>query len=77
MPPQTFESMQQSDDCLNKANQQNSVTNLPKVDASKVQPKELAIVWKNVFVFSFLHLAAVYGVYCCFYSKPMTLLFGK
>ena len=35
------------------------------------------IVWKNVAIFIVLHSMAIYGVYCCFYSKTQTLVFGK
>lgn len=35
------------------------------------------IVWKNVAIFTYLHIAAIYGVYLCAYAKYQTLIFGK
>lgn len=37
---------------------------------------DLPIVWRNVGIFIFLHLGALYGVYCCFYAAKATLLFA-
>lgn len=47
-------------------------------EAAKKEPQEieLPIVWRNVAVFTMLHLGALYGVYLCFYAKWQTLLFG-
>lgn len=39
----------------------------------KIQP-----VWRNIILFAYLHIAALYGVYLCFTSaKLYTTLFGK
>jgi stearoyl-CoA desaturase (delta-9 desaturase) len=36
------------------------------------------IVWRNVLIFLYLHLAAIYGIYLAFISaKLMTTIFGK
>ena len=35
------------------------------------------IVWKNVLIFLYLHIAAIYGIYLCAYAKYQTLAFGK
>jgi fatty-acid desaturase len=47
-------------------------------EPAKKEPQEidLPIVWRNVAVFTMLHLGALYGVYLCFYAKWQTLLFG-
>ena len=50
-------------------------------DNDKVKPKHLFqkyhIVWRNVILFAYLHLAAFYGVYLMFTSaKILTSLFG-
>jgi stearoyl-CoA desaturase (delta-9 desaturase) len=37
---------------------------------------KLPIVWRNVAVFAFLHLASIYGCYLCFQAKWQTLLFA-
>ena len=35
------------------------------------------IVWKNVLIFSLLHVGALYGIYCCYFAKRETLIFCK
>lgn len=36
------------------------------------------IIWRNVIIFSYLHLAAIYGLYLVFTSAQFkTTLFGK
>lgn len=47
------------------------------VSSKKVQPADLPIVWKNVILFIYLHLGALYGLYLCFYCKGSTIVFGK
>ena len=52
-----------------------------QTEQQTVQEKEfdistLKIVWRNVFIFAFLHLGALYGIYCCFFCKWQTLLFS-
>jgi len=43
---------------------------------NKKQPHQ-AIVWRNVMLFGYLHLAAVYGVFLMFTSaKIATTIFG-
>ena len=47
---------------------------IPSITKADFKPE---ILWKKVFIFGILHLMAFYGVYCCFYSKTQTLVFGK
>lgn len=51
----------------------------PLMEESKEIPKYVRrIVWKNVAIFTFLHLGALYGVYLSFTSaKLATVIFGK
>ena len=81
MPPQTLDTaIQKNDAYLNKSDQQNDPNGLhvaQKEDTNKIDHKKLPIVWRNVYLFIFLHLGALYGVYCCFYAKSITLLFGN
>jgi hypothetical protein len=54
-----------------------------KVDSSKIQAinnlnnnnVKPIIVWRNVLIFSFLHMGALCGIYCCFYAMRATLIF--
>lgn len=49
-----------------------------KTVAPSAQKRELQIVWKNVAIFSYLHIAAVYGAYLFFtQAKWATCVFGK
>jgi hypothetical protein len=54
------------------------VTGNNLLDSSNKKTHEihLPIVWKNVAIFTLLHLGALYGVYLCFFAKKVTLLFG-
>ena len=36
----------------------------------------LPIVWRNVAIFTLLHIGALYGVYLCFQAKWPTLIFA-
>ena len=47
-----------------------STTNNEKV----FKPK---IVWRNVLIFTYLHVAALYGIYLCGFAKYQTLIFGN
>lgn len=49
------------------------------MEESKNKPKYVRrIVWKNVLIFSYLHLGAIYGVYLSFISaKLATIVFGE
>lgn len=51
----------------------------PQLEEPKETPKYVRrIVWKNVAIFAFLHLGALYGVYLSFTSaKLATVIFGK
>lgn len=62
----------------NTAQSQASADSTPVVltSSNKERNVELPIVWRNVIIFAFLHMAALYGVYCCFYAKWQTLLFA-
>lgn len=35
------------------------------------------IVWKNAIGFLFLHLAALYGLYLCFFAHWLTIVWSK
>ena len=37
----------------------------------------MRIVWRNVILMAYLHILALYGVYCMFYCKAATLLWSK
>jgi hypothetical protein len=50
--------------------QQNQIIN----DEKEFKQK---IVWKNVLIFIYLHIAAIYGIYLCAFAKYQTLIFGK
>lgn len=49
------------------------------IEEPKEKPKYVRrIVWRNVVVFSFLHLGALYGIYLAFTSaKLATIVFGE
>lgn len=51
----------------------------PLIEESKEKPKYVRrIVWRNVLIFAYLHLGALYGVYLAFTSaKLATVLFGE
>lgn len=57
------------------------VSELPS--ETSMQPKEkpkykLEIVWRNVIIFGYLHLASLYGLYLALTSaKLLTTLFGN
>lgn len=39
---------------------------------------EWRIVWKNIAIFLYIHLAAIYGLYViCFQAKRWTIIWGK
>jgi stearoyl-CoA desaturase (delta-9 desaturase) len=42
-------------------------------------PHTLEIIWRNVVVYIYLHLTALYGFYLCFTSATLTatLIWGK
>lgn len=45
---------------------------------SKAAPRKYEIVYRNIFVFGYLHYAAFYGLYLCFTdAKWQSILFGK
>lgn len=49
-----------------------------ETDANQVNEYKLSIVWENVAIMTYLHLAALYGVYLCFTSAQInTILSGK
>jgi hypothetical protein len=42
------------------------------------QPIKIQIVWKNVVLYIYFHIAALYGIYLCFTSaKWATIAWGK
>lgn len=48
-----------------------------EVEDTKENKYEMRIVWRNVLIFTYLHLAAVYGLYLVFTSaKLMTTIFA-
>ncbi len=49
----------------------------PVVPPQEAKRPPTRIVWRNVFVMGYLHLAALYGVYCMFCCKPSTLIWGE
>jgi hypothetical protein len=44
------------------------------ITVKEYKPK---IVWKNVLIFTYLHIAALYGLYLCQFAKYQTLIFGN
>jgi stearoyl-CoA desaturase (delta-9 desaturase) len=63
--------------------EEETLDNLPRHQLVNEEAKEkveykLQIVWKNVFIFIFLHLGALYGIYLIFTSaKIATTIFGN
>lgn len=55
-----------------------SITDLKKMDTvEKAGPRNYEYVYKNIFVFGYLHAAAFYGLYLCFTeAKWLTIIFG-
>lgn len=51
--------------------------NNPEIAKKEPEEVHLPVVWRNVAIFVFLHLGALYGLYLCFYAKFATLLFCK
>lgn len=51
----------------------------PLIEESKEKPKYVrSIVWRNVLIFAYLHLGALYGVYLAITSaKLATVIFGE
>jgi len=56
-----------------------TLTDAQLIEEPKEKPKYVRrIVWRNVAIFMFLHLGALYGVYLSFTSaKLATVIFGK
>ena len=55
-----------------------SLTQTEEKCANKSTEEPLQIVWRNVLIFVYLHLAAVYGFYVlCVHAKWATALWGK
>jgi len=56
-----------------------TVTESQLIEETKEKSKYVRhIVWKNVAIFSYLHLGALYGVYLLFTSaKLATIIFGE
>lgn len=51
---------------------------LDKLKVPRAEPRVFQIVYKNLIIFGYWHIAALYGVYLCFTSaKLATILFGK
>lgn len=51
---------------------------LKKLVAPQAEPRKFEIVWLNVAVFTYYHLAALYGLSLCFTSALWpTIAFGK
>lgn len=49
-----------------------------KSDSAEKKPYRMRIVWRNVALLGYLHLAALYGVYLMFSSaKLLTSVYGK
>ena len=73
MPPRNVD----IDLCSSAEVKENEVE--PVVTEETVEQKRppMKIVWKNVIIFSFLHLAALYGMFLLPWAKPQTWLFSK
>jgi stearoyl-CoA desaturase (Delta-9 desaturase) len=56
--------------------QTNTIANGANVVKKEPEEIELPIVWRNVIIFVFLHLGALYGIYLCSYAKWETLTFA-
>lgn len=47
-------------------------------ELKKPSDRKLQLVWRNIILFIYLHIVALYGLYICFTNaKWTTLLFGK
>lgn len=64
-----FPSTHTSSNAITSPIQQNEIIN----DEKEFKPK---IVWKNVLIFIYLHIAAIYGIYLCAFAKYQTLIFA-
>ena len=49
----------------------------PEEVVERVDPVQTRIVWRNVLIFGFLHLASVYALFLIPLAKPLTWLFSK
>lgn len=48
------------------------------VELKHANKRKLQLVWRNIILFAYVHLAAVYGAYLLFTSARLyTILFGK
>ena len=54
-----------------------SVQQVVTPESMETKRPPMRIVWRNVLAMAYLHTAALYGIYCIFYCKPATLLWGK
>jgi hypothetical protein len=54
-----------------------SQAELLKTDKRQPNEDKLQIVWRNVFIFTGLHLASLYGIYRTVFCKQETLIFCK
>jgi len=50
---------------------------VPEEVEVKADPVQTQIVWRNVFIFGFLHLASVYALFLVPSAQPLTWLFSK
>lgn len=47
-------------------------------EIEKPSERKLQLVWRNIILFTYLHIVAVYGLYLCFTSaKWATVFFGE
>lgn len=60
----------------NTSNSQASSINKQTEEAFESKEAPFQIVWFNVILQILIHIGALYGVYCCFYAKPQTLIAG-
>jgi stearoyl-CoA desaturase (delta-9 desaturase) len=42
------------------------IDTINRLTVAEARKEPIVIVWRNVFVFTYLHLAAFYGLYLCF-----------
>lgn len=62
---------------LHETDEDINVESLPQKPKEQ-NDRKVQLVWRNIILFAYLHLAAVYGLYLLFTSaKLLTVVFGK
>lgn len=79
-PSKTTETSSDNSDSNSKTStvQQNTVETSTNPSTNEKKPYKVELVWRNIIIFIYLHIAAIYGLYLSFTSvKVVTLIFGE